>query len=1170
MSDHYLNGRPQLVDGSGRPIRSGQNSQARGVALPHGLTFVARYQGASKTYLHDRFDEALRHSRQDALAMRNDAYLMGLLQERMLAVAGLNWHLEVPDEREPRQKAVKDTLTRVVRGIPNFRRIMWWLLEAIWYGKYGAQVEYEWSAPPSGRKSSSDADTEKYAPKRVLTVADAWPVEGDKIGHHEDHCPYVLINAAATSELPDSEIVYTTRGTALSLRGTWRERFLIHKHLQEDADFFSPEQAEAVHGVGVRSKVYWTNFLKMEWLGNITDFYDRVGLGMTIWEYPRNNPEAKAAVERAAAEQSNRAHLFVPVDPDDTSRKAGSGVTRMEVPTSGADALGKLIELLDGYIERYVVGQEGSSRGSATGLGSDAGANMQADTKRAIQVQDAAFLAQTLTGSRREPGLISVLKANTFPWADFPVTWQFDVERTESEAKLRSAKAIVDMGLSIKAEEVLAAGGFSKPLEGDDVVEGKQPEPPPGVPGGGPPGADGGAPGDLMAGLMGGRGDESTAEDPNAAPPESRQKPRPQQVTRPKPAPPNRFVEDDASAFRFDFARAGTPIRYAGKWESFEGPRGGKGWRNTQTGRVEYGDEPPGGREGGGEADDEDGPERVPNLGWRSPDEVVPDLQEISRPTRERSWALAASLEGDFAEYASGELTRGQFLGSAGAKVTKAWDDASRSLIAQFGPEVKQDSNYRRFREAAHRTQTALHEFAKGARKIDHRYVGADLAIAARDVYASRAGKARAESRADSFDTGETDAEVASRFPEPSEPRRTPEKAPDADALRERCLTRKLSSGEQKAIASYTDRGYRALNRMLRDGMDEEEIPDAALALHERLRGVFARLKPLPEPVTAYRGLSLDANELDGLLSHLESAYMAGKPVGLAGYSSTSLDPAVADLYADGGKDARPGDSARSTVLFEISAVKGLPLGEELSRPDPVTGERSEAELLLDHDSTFDVAGIRRLKVVGADGTESERLVVQLAQRGDGKTATKDRLPADEAIRSDALRERVGGWHDLTGKQAKAAKAAGHLKDMAEDWGEVLGEKRGRVLETDDGGFYATSDGKTWVRSGTVDDALTEAGVPFTTTDKYWDEDVTEADHDNGVMRVVDSEGPYYVPKTDFDAFMSDHDDDVLPGTTSMRRMILDHIGNGGGDGDNLDGGLYHRIYDGEEEGDLG
>ena len=504
MDHSPLNGRPVLLDQHGRPMRKPDgDGRPAGIALPHGWTFISRYSGASYTYWHHFFDEALRHAREDAEAMRRDSYLMSLVQERQMAVTGLNWHLEVPDEKDRHQMRVKDGLTKLIKGIPFLRRMLVWWSEALWYGKYAVQVEYAWTtfteevtaarpqAPPAppgmppGQPPAPPAGDAKEKPRRArrrgLTVASAWPVNGDKIGHQYDHTPYVLVNGAMAADLPNAEIITTPLGMALSLRGSWRERFLIHKHMQEDRDYFASDQAEAVHGVGIRSLAFWNYFLRMQWLSNITDFFDRVGLGLTLWKYPQGDPVARAAAEKAALEQQSRANLLVPV-PEGLSGKGQGAVERIEVPTSGADALGQLVEMIDRYLERYIVGQEGSSKGSSSGLGNEASAEFQKDTKTKIAMQDAAFLAETISGSEREPGLVNTLQRYTYSWADFPVSFIFDVERGESEKKLAAAKSLVDMGLKVKADEVRAAGGFSKPADGDELV---QPPTPPGMPGGG-------------------------------------------------------------------------------------------------------------------------------------------------------------------------------------------------------------------------------------------------------------------------------------------------------------------------------------------------------------------------------------------------------------------------------------------------------------------------------------------------------------------------------------------------------------------------------------------------------------------------------------------------------------------------------------------------------------
>lgn len=568
MIEHFTNGRPRLLDHTGRPFPSRpvpdgeDHPDPHGIALPHGWQFIARVQGGNHTYWHERFDEAMRHAREDAEAMRRDGYLMSLLQERLLAVSSLPWHLEVPDEKDPHQVQVKDGLTRLLRGNIKLRRVIPWLSQAVWYGRYGVQVAWKWqdfhdrpsedAATPGKSLPTGPASKPQGGMRRGLTFAKAWPVNGDKIGHQHDHTPYVLIDSSRTSELPNAEFASTTvGGQGLLLRGSWRERFLIHRQYIEDADFFAPEAAEAIHGVGVRSYLFWMYFLRMQWLGDVTDFFDRVGLGVNIWEYQAGNPQAREEAQRAASEQSSRANILVPVHYEG-GKSVGTGVRRLEVPVSGSDALVKLIEYTDRILERYMVGQEGSSKGSSSGLGNEASAEFQMDTKRRIVLQDASFLEETLTGSDDEPGLLSIMRKYTYPDADFPVTWKFDVETGQSKDKVTSAKTLVDMGISIRADDVRQAAGFGKPAEGDELVQ----PPQQGTPGG--PGGQPGQPGqgDPLAALAGQMGGEQDQQPSPGQPGEQAQQ------EQGAGGPPGDFLAGLLSQAQQQF-RQGWPRRYA-------------------------------------------------------------------------------------------------------------------------------------------------------------------------------------------------------------------------------------------------------------------------------------------------------------------------------------------------------------------------------------------------------------------------------------------------------------------------------------------------------------------------------------------------------------------------------------------------------------------------------
>lgn len=464
---------------------------ADGQAVPHVLTF-GQIVGSGHAYFHGQWDEAWRHSRQDAMVMRRDCFLQSLMQERRLAVSSLNWHLEVPDEKDPMQVAVRDSLTEIIKGIRPLRRIIYSLTDAIWYGRYGVQVKWKWENALAGAGMTVSDQLVKAGWKGRKLAVERWlPVNGDKIGHAYDGTPYVLAYNGDKDELAGAKWIDTTYYRGLLLQGTWRDRFIIHRHEIDDADFLDAEMAERVHGVGVRDRVFWLDWLRREWLSKVCDWIDRVGLGVTVWYYTEGNDAEKAKVMELARKQSGKANIIWPRAPG--GKAAGSGIDRMETPVSGSDTLVKLQEHVEQLIERYVVGQTLSSKSEGAGLGGTGVADLHADTKSKITAQDASNLGETLSGSDTEPGLVNTIQQWTYPAAKFPVTFAFDVEKAESKERLEAAKSIHEMGVDLKEEEVLEAGGFSRPTPGDNIISGQRASVAmPGLPGATPPNPFGG------------------------------------------------------------------------------------------------------------------------------------------------------------------------------------------------------------------------------------------------------------------------------------------------------------------------------------------------------------------------------------------------------------------------------------------------------------------------------------------------------------------------------------------------------------------------------------------------------------------------------------------------------------------------------------------------------
>ncbi len=475
------NGYGGLVDSAGLPFRDvgdplAPTSGYDGFDLPHVLQFNANV-GSTRIYWRDRWDEALRSAREDALAMETDTGLMGPLQERMLATANLPGHVAVPNDKDPVQKAVRDHLTaalaQMVGPEEQLHKLRMNLLWGVWFGRQGAKPIWRWV---------------RVGGVKTMCMVDWAPMRGDKISTTKDGIPVADVYGGADQKMfPDSEITYTTNGArGLVLHGDcawgWRQRVIIHRHELIDGDFFDAAAAEAAMGLGVRSRVYWLDWIRREWLARVCDFIDRVGLGITIWYYDAGNPKAKEQAETASREQSNRTNIVVArYGGEKDERKA---VERVEVPVNGAEFLLRMMQDVREQQRLYIIGQTMSTGGDHVGgdMGGSHRAKFAQDTKRQIIEFDSRNLDATLTGSMKNPGLLSMMQYWTFPvtWPSdanpdgFRARWVTDLEDEESKDRLDAATALWGMGVDIKEDELRAAAGFTKPAEGDAVVSGAQ------------------------------------------------------------------------------------------------------------------------------------------------------------------------------------------------------------------------------------------------------------------------------------------------------------------------------------------------------------------------------------------------------------------------------------------------------------------------------------------------------------------------------------------------------------------------------------------------------------------------------------------------------------------------------------------------------------------------
>lgn len=432
-----------------------------GLKLPPVWTFGGLTNSVSKTYSY-RWDQAYKKSRENAIAMRNDCFLMGLLRERQLPTEQMRWHIEPEDKRDQLQIDECAFLEKVIRRMPyshNYNRGMG---EAIWYGRAGMQQALS--------RVDMYGDPIVIDGEPAVIISDHSPVNGDKIQFGWDGTPKVRIYPPAEDAIRKNggNVQIDDIGPVLALDNPyWRSRFCIHRHDVVDADFYDINAAGQVGGIGIRGYIYWLNWLRLEVLSWMQDFMERTGLGLTIYYYDEANDNGLIKAQQAAAQDGRNTIICWPRSSQ--GKDVGAGIERIETSCEGMDALFKMVEqTFESKIERFIVGQTLSSGTEGSGLGGSGVADMHGDTKFRIIKSDCENQADTRTEQ-----IVRVLQKLNPKTANSPYhyKWVYNVDDWDPLKKLQAAQIAYGLGVGFSEDELREPTGFSKPTEDDSIVK---------------------------------------------------------------------------------------------------------------------------------------------------------------------------------------------------------------------------------------------------------------------------------------------------------------------------------------------------------------------------------------------------------------------------------------------------------------------------------------------------------------------------------------------------------------------------------------------------------------------------------------------------------------------------------------------------------------------------
>lgn len=443
------------------------------------VSHISSFQSlmTSQARVYRQYDEAIKASLDNARYMRNDCGIWECIEARQRCVALLNWHLEPEDDKSEEQKSLCTELTKILKRIRRFTEYRRVLLEAVWFGKYAIQHQYGWE---------NIGGQMRILPKGRHEGDIGWlPVNGDKLcfrfndgnlsgGQYDGQVGIrVGIGHAVGSLVNENKrwkVESTDRGLAYFIDEDERRLLAIHKHTIEDGAYEDALSAGMIHGVGIRSRIYWEWVQKQETLGFLMEYLERSAGGMEMWRYPSGNPEAKQQVEKAATEHVGFARnvILVPVPAGDDSGQYG--VEIVEPGMAGIEAVKDLLVNYFGHrIKRVYLGQTLTSEAEATGLGSGV-ADAHMDTLNQIVKYDATNLEETITFEQ-----LRWIKEWNFPAArNIHVRFVIDTEDTDAKDTLEMYERAQQMGAKIPAKNVHDLIGCAMPGPDVEILEPQQ------------------------------------------------------------------------------------------------------------------------------------------------------------------------------------------------------------------------------------------------------------------------------------------------------------------------------------------------------------------------------------------------------------------------------------------------------------------------------------------------------------------------------------------------------------------------------------------------------------------------------------------------------------------------------------------------------------------------
>lgn len=391
---------------------------------------------AFRSYYH-LYDNALKHSRQNAIACRNDPVVYQAIREAQTPIAQLGWSIEPNDETNPAEVEAALKITKAISLTPRFQQMLMSLLEGLWYGRAGVQLIYEWNPDDPS----------------MMIVRDWLPLPSDSLIPRWDGTWGMLVGYNYEGETEPYNL-----GRAVYFSPEQAEAVLIHQSDREAADFYDTTGSGSIAGVGWRSRVFWHWFIKSNILANMLDLVERLGNGVWIAGFDQSNPDGRSSWERALAEYRDKRVLMRPIDRNGNSLY---DLTILDPAATTTANLEGLIRYFDGIIRSVILGHP-LGAGAEINIGGDPAA-IYGDAVTRTTKFHAVNLAETLSYK----WLPTLYRYNAPGVA--PGRLKFSTDHPNADALLGYAERLGSMGFGVDLDHIADICGVVKAQSGSQI-----------------------------------------------------------------------------------------------------------------------------------------------------------------------------------------------------------------------------------------------------------------------------------------------------------------------------------------------------------------------------------------------------------------------------------------------------------------------------------------------------------------------------------------------------------------------------------------------------------------------------------------------------------------------------------------------------------------------------